>query len=132
MKIGIKVIAFLFLFIATACTHYSTAVRNEAENSINAPISIVWEKTLEILPSERITLKTVDKDSYFVAGKKHATFWSWGDDISIRLVPKGEQQTIMLFDAGAGFQLVGWGHQERMVKDIFQRIKTTSENFVRQ
>ena len=32
------------------------------ENIINAPIDVVWEKTLQILPTGRITLKEVDKD----------------------------------------------------------------------
>ncbi len=47
----------LILIIAISCAHYSTARRPESENVINAPIDIVWEKTLEILPTERMTLK---------------------------------------------------------------------------
>ncbi len=128
MKCIIKIAFFIVTALSIGCSHYSTALRSDAENIINAPIDVVWEKTLEILPTERITLNMINKNDYFISARKHATFWSWGDDISIQLIPKGERQTIMIFDAGAKMQLIGWGHQERMVKSIFNRIKTASEN----
>lgn len=115
------------LLMTIGCAHYSTARRLEEENIINAPIDVVWEKTLEILPTERITLREIHKDEYFISAKKHATFWSWADDISIRLIPKGEKRTIMNFDAGSKWQMFDWGHEERMVRNIFNRIKNASE-----
>jgi hypothetical protein len=116
------------LVLALGCAHYSTVRWSEDERLINAPIDVVWEKVLEILPTERITLRAVNKDEYFISAKKHLTFWSWSDDISIRLIPRGERQTIMNFDAGTVF---GWqhdfGHEGRMVRNIFNRIKRLSE-----
>jgi len=109
------------------CAHYSTTRRLEEENIINAPIDVVWEKTLEILPTERITLKEVDKANYFIEAKKHITYWSPGDNISIRLIPKREKQTIMHFDAGKWFGAFDFGHEGRMVRNIFDRIKRASE-----
>jgi hypothetical protein len=58
---------------------------------MNAPVDIVWVKTLEILPDERMTLKTVNKVDYFIEAKKSITFWSIGDKVGIRLVPRGEK-----------------------------------------
>lgn len=115
------------LLIAIGCAHYSTARRLEEENIINAPVDVVWEKTLEILPTERMTLKELDKDNYFIEAKKHMTFWSFGDNISIRLIPRGERQTIMNFDAGTWFTCCDFGHEGRMVRNIFDRIKRASE-----
>jgi hypothetical protein len=117
------------LIVASAsCAHYSTADRSEPENIINAPVDIVWERTLDILPTERMTLKNVNKDDYFIEAKKHITAWSWGDEISIRLIPKGEKQTIMQFSAGTVWGWGDFGHEGRMVKSIFDRIKTASES----
>jgi len=110
-----------------SCATYSTTRRSEAENLINAPIDVVWEKTLEILPNERMTLKNVNKDNYFIEAKKHITFWSWGDEISIRLLPRGEKQTFMQFSAGTVWGWGDFGHEGRMVQSIFDRIKKASE-----
>lgn len=110
-----------------SCASYSTTRRTEAENTINAPIDVVWEKTLQILPTERMTLKTVDKANHLIVAKKHITFWSWGDEISIRLIPKGERQTIMDFSAGTVWGWGDMGHEGRMVTSIFNKIKSASE-----
>jgi len=149
----------LILTMAISCAHYSTTRRPESENVINAPIDVVWEKTLEILPGERMTLKEVHKGKYFIQAKKRITFWSFGDDVSIRLIPKSQNQTIMNFDAGISetfacasedidnlsisrkvenqtmlhFDLAcmwgafDFGHEGRMVRSIFDRIKKASE-----
>ena len=122
-----KLAIVLVLVIVVSCAHYSTARRTEAENVINAPIDVVWEKTLEILPTERMTLKEVNKEDYFIHAKKHITFWSPGDEVSIRLRPKGKNQTIMIIDAGKWFGAFDFGHEGRMVRHIFERIKRASE-----
>jgi hypothetical protein len=125
----IKITILLIIVTIIGCSHYSTTgKRLEPENIINAPIDIVWEKTLQILPTERITVKAANKDTYFIQGHKAITFWSLGDEINIKLFPKGDKQTIVHFEASTeGLQVVGWGHQERMVKKIFYRIKNASE-----
>jgi len=89
----------VFLILAMSCTTYSTTRRPEAENIINAPIDVVWEKALEILPDERITLVYISKDDYFISARKSATFWSTSDEVSIRLIPKTEKETLMDFSA---------------------------------
>ena len=122
------ILALLFIMLS-GCTHYSTQKRPEAQNTINAPIDVVWEKTLQILPTERITLETVDKNNFFISGSKNITFWSWGDNVTIKLIPKEENQTIMHFDVSVkSQQLVDWGHSGRMARSIFNRIKTESIN----
>lgn len=113
-----------------SCATYSTTRRPGAENLINAPIDVVWERTLEILPSERMTLKNVDKNNYFIEAKKHITLWSFGDNVSIRLLPRGEKQTLMQFSAGTVWGWGDFGHEGRMVKSIFDRIKKASESTV--
>jgi len=123
-----KITPLLILAITLGCTHYSTQKRPEAQNTINAPIDVVWEKTLQILPTERITLETVDKSNFFISGSKKITFWSWGDNVTIKLIPKEESQTIMHFNVSVKDQLVDWGHSGRMTRSIFNRIKSESIN----
>jgi len=120
---------FLFLFlILLSCAHYSTTGdQPESRNIINAPVDMVWDQTLRILPNERIDIKSADKATYSIKARKRMTLWSIGDDIAIRLIPHGSR-TIMHFEAEAGgVQWIGWGHQERMVKSIFAKIKLACE-----
>jgi hypothetical protein len=121
------ILVLILLLVAVSCAQYSTTRRPEAENIINAPVEVVWKKTLEILPTERMTLKEIDKDRYFITAKKHITLWSWGDEVSIRLIPKNENQTLMEFSAGTVQGFGDFGHSGRMVESIFSRIKEASE-----
>jgi hypothetical protein len=118
----------MLLMITPSCASYSTTRRPESENMVNAPIDVVWQRTLKILPTERMTLKNVDKENYFIEAKKHITFWSWGDNVSIRLIPKGEKQTIMQFSAGTVWGAGDFGHEGRMIGSIFDKIKNASES----
>lgn len=120
-------LVIIIMIMTISCASYSTMRRTEAENTINAPIDVVWEKTLQILPTERMTLKTIDKANHFIVAKKHITFWSWGDEVSIRFIPKGERQTIMDFSAGTVWGWGDMGHEGRMVTSIFNKIKNASE-----
>ena len=96
------------------CTIHSTAERSDTEYIINAPIDVVWEKTLQALSQEKVTLKTVKKPDYFISG------WNWwGDEISVssrsldvhigRLRTKIEsdpqQPTLLTTVAGVGYRL---------------------------
>ena len=72
--------------------------------------------------------RNIDKENYFIEARKHITFWSYGDIVSIRLIPKGEKQTIMQFSSGNVWGGLDFGHQGRMVKSIFDRIKKASES----
>jgi hypothetical protein len=103
-------------------------MRPEAENTINAPIDIVWEKALTILPLEGISIMSTDKKDFFISGKKRVTLGHWGDDFSVRLIPKGEKQTIMYIGKGTKAQFVGYGHGGPMARNVFNKIKTASEN----
>jgi len=118
----------ILLSVIASCASYSNLRQPESENVINAPVDVVWEKTLEILPTERMTLKNVDKKDYFIEAKKHITFWSFGDNVSIRLIPKGEKQTIMQFSAGTVWGGGDFGHEGRMVRSIFNKIKKACES----
>lgn len=127
MNKSILISAIIAVIAVVGCTHYAITQRPEAENIINAPIDLVWKNTLQVLQNERIDAVAVDEETYSIKGDKRITLWSWGDDIVIRLLPKGDNQTNVYIEARAKAQLVGWGHQKRMVKDIFKKIKETSE-----
>ena len=124
-----KVFKFIACFgavLVVSCGHYATVDRPESENIVNAPIAVVWENTLRLLPSERIDIQTADKATYTITGVKRINIWTWGDDVRIRLIPHGDRQTVVDFEATTR-QPIGWGHAEQMVKSIFQKIKNASE-----
>jgi|GEM_PF-2156898 len=122
------VLTILTSLVTFGCSTYSTSRRPASENIINAPIDVVWAKTLEILPDERMTIKNINKADYFIEAKKGMTFWSIGDEVGIRLIPRGEKQTEMQFNAGMVWGGGDFGHEERMVTDVFSRIKNASES----
>lgn len=129
--INILIVLSALLYLGTSgCSTYSTTRRSASENIINAPVDVVWSKTLEILPDERMTLKNVNKADYFIGAKKSITFWSFGDEVGIRLIPRGEKQTEMQFSAGTVWGWGDLGHEGRMVTDVFSRIKNASESAV--
>ena len=74
-----------------------------------------------------MTLTYVRKDDYFISAKKSMTFWSLSDEISIRLIPKTEAQTLVDFSAQKKWGWIDFGHEGRMVRNIFDRIKRASE-----
>ena len=121
------VLIMSLLMIAASCAHYSTTERPESENIINAPVDVVWERTLAILPTERMTIKNTNKETYSIEAKKSITLWNWGDEVKIRLVPKGEKKTLMEFSAKTVQGFGDFGHSGRMVRSIFKKIKATFE-----
>ncbi len=129
MKSIIMLQILLFLCFFIGCAHYSTIEnRSEAENIINAPIDIVWDKTLETLYAKNIIIQAIDKDNFSIQAIKGVSLLSWSDIISIRLISHGTNQTIIYFDAKAHApQIIGWGHQKKLVIDIFNKIKAVSE-----
>lgn len=121
-----KLIVYFSAVLVVGCGHYATVDRPESENIVDAPVDVVWENTLRLLPAERIDIQTADKATYTITGVKRINVWTWGDDVRIRLIPRGDHQTIVDFEATTR-QVIGWGHAERMVQSIFQKIKNASE-----
>jgi hypothetical protein len=113
----------LLVILIFGCAHYSTI---EADNQISAPVDVVWSRTLEVLKSENVRIQSINKESWYIEGQKPISLMSNLDIVHIQLVPKG-QQTLFICDIKAGAQLIGWGHQEKLAKDIFNKVKTLSE-----
>lgn len=119
-----KRLALVLCLVTTiSCAHYSTTKWTEDERVINAPIDVVWKKTMEILPTERMTLKEVDTDNYFIKAKKGDS----GDNVSVKLIPREEKQTIMNLDASRRGSLDPFRTKRHMVRNIFDKIKRVSE-----
>jgi hypothetical protein len=120
-----KIAIFSVIYLIVGCAHYSTV---GTDNVIDAPSEIVWENTLQALKDENILLTSQDRESLHIKAQKQLTALSWGDLMEIQLVPQGPQKTILNIESRAGAQLIGWGQQERVVKKLFQNIKTMSED----
>ena len=127
-----KRLPFLVIFIAImGCTHFTSTLRPYTLDIIYAPVDIVWENTLQILPRTTITLKEVKRFDYLIVAKKLISFDNlWGGEITIRLTAKGEEQTIMYFEAEGRIRLLDLGHEEHMIRNIFYQIKRASESSI--
>lgn len=125
-----KIIFIVLVAFLSNCAHYSvTAERTEEQNTIAAPIDVVWQKTLELLSSEQILIITSEKSTYTIKARKSVTMWSWGDDVTIKLYSRIPQKTVVHIEAhpSVGTTLVGWGHQERMAVSLFDKLKSLLE-----
>ena len=130
--ISVVKIAFIALVIfLTGCTHYSTILeRTEEQNTISAPIDIVWQKTLGLLNNERIELDTFNESMYTIDAHNYGKQWSSDDEVTIKLHSRASDKTVIHIEVHPGIHttLVGWGHQKRLAVYLFEKIKETSED----
>jgi len=126
LKIG-KIGLVVMLMCLLGCTGYSTIRRPESANIINAPIDAVWEEALKLLPTERMTITFSNKDEYEIVAEKAMTFWGLGDIVRIILHPKSEKQTLVEMSAQKRMGLLDYGHEGRMVRSIFTKLRTLCE-----
>lgn len=124
-----KLLLIIILLGLLGCSHSPRVINSYSENVVDAPIDLVWEKTLQVLSAEGITLGTVSKFDYLISGRTPVAPRSWlGNDIQIRLSSMGEVKTYIFIEAGARVKLFDWGGEQRAVNDLFQKIKVASEH----
>jgi hypothetical protein len=124
--------AILSILCSSGCAHYSTGKQPLQTNLINAPVDIVWNTSLQILPQLGITIKNYDQDQYFISARKGITFWSWGDTVTLTFKQRNSTQTNVLINCQANAQLYDWGNCNRVTRDLFVRIKKTAESIASQ
>ena len=95
MRVFCRIVSLVLIIgvLSVGCAGYSTLQRPESENIINAPIDIVWGNLLKIIPDERMKFKNVSKEDYSISARKSVTWWSWGDEVRVKLEPKGRKRT---------------------------------------
>ena len=83
---------------SASCASVSNVDKPKPENIINADIDTVWEKTLETLNAEGMTLEKTNPDRYFVEATQYvkryrgALEWTQGPEISIKLTPASKSE----------------------------------------
>jgi|WetSurSiteA1Bulk_404760.scaffolds.fasta_scaffold87336_2 hypothetical protein len=121
---------FVFIFasiLLCGCTHYSLATRPETDNVINAPVDAVWDRTLTVLREEDVTVNSADKRTLQISARYKTTIWSFGDDLTFQLMPRGTTQTVLIIAARTSNLLFDWGHEKRLSLSLFGKIKSASE-----
>ena len=123
-----KFVVFLFAsIILGGCTHYSSATRPEAENLINASFDSVWDRTLQVLKNDEVTVNSAEKQTFQISARNKTTIWSFGDDLTFRFIPRGSTQTLLTIDAKSSNLLFDWGHEKRLSLSLFEKIKSAAE-----
>jgi hypothetical protein len=116
--------------LAQGCTTFSTTSLPVEYTIIAAPADVVWAKTLEVLPSENITVDEIEPTVYFLKGTKAFSLRSNGEYVIVKLHPREDGRTFVRINATTVSQLIGWGHAEKVCRDLFRKIKTASEGTV--
>ncbi|MFH1349515.1 MAG: hypothetical protein ABII26_01135 [Pseudomonadota bacterium] len=127
MKRIVTMIILLLMATPIGCSQYSTALRNDAENLVNAPSNVVWEKTLQVLKSEKVNLDLIKRSENIISGETMPTFWGDGNLLFINLIPKGEKQTVVHLEVRGKSQTIGLRLQEVLARNIFNKVKSASE-----
>ena len=89
-----KLLVITALMVAcTSCAHNPDVAKSKPVDMINADVNTVFDKTLEILNAEGMTIEKTNKNRYFVNATQYvprsrgAIDWTQGPDISVRLTP---------------------------------------------
>jgi hypothetical protein len=126
----LSVIAILILTVGCSTFLNSASKRPETEIVINAPIHVVWEKALEVLPSERMVLVSTNEDEYLIsAEKKGSTLKHTRALVNVKLFPKGKNETLVKFRV-QNVGLAGFGHQGRVIENVSEKLKAACEGYV--
>ncbi len=119
------------LILTAGCSTFldSHSERPETEIVVHAPIDVVWEKALEILPNERMILVSTDKDEYLIsAEKKGSTLKHTRALINLKLLTIGKNETLVkLWAQNVG--LAGFGHQGRVIRNFSEKLKGVCEEY---
>lgn len=117
----------LALGCSTLSRYTSDSQRPEIEVTINAPIDVVWENALRIIPMERMILVSADENAYqIIARKKGSTFGGHKEAIILQLAQEGERQTLAKFRP-RNIRVSAFAYQSRMIKNIARKLQTASE-----
>lgn len=117
----------LALGCSTLSRYTSDSQRPEIEVTINAPIDVVWENALRVIPMERMILVSTDENAYqIIARKKGSTFGGHKEAIILQLAQTGEGQTLAKFRP-RNIRVSAFPYQSGMIKNIARKLQTASE-----
>ena len=117
----------LFISISLIIILMPCLILAQSENIINAPIDVVWKKTLELFPRDKMRIKRISKYEYLIVAERKITLRKkFNRDVIIKLVPRGKQ-TIMNFRFGTALSSFGVGYTARIIRDLFERVKSACE-----
>ncbi len=129
MKINTKPVLILFLsLILVFLSHLALAGLFKAEKKlINAKVDVVWEKMLEFFPKKEIKIKRIYKYKYLIVAERRISRQKrFSRDITIKLIPKGEQ-TIVSYNIKTFFGSAGVGRTRNIIEDFLNEVKRTCE-----
>lgn len=122
-------IAMLILTVGCSTFLDSHSQRPETEIVVHAPIDLVWEKALKVIPNERMILVSTDKDEYLISTeKKGSTLKHTRALINLKLSPIGKNETLVkLWAQNVG--LAGFGRQGRVIRNFSEELKRACEEY---
>jgi uncharacterized protein (DUF1499 family) len=117
-----RLIALLLVALLAACTTTTSSMRSDgpAPRSYTATFDQVWGATIESVANLGWTVQESDKSSGLLTARVSANLLTYGDAVTIRVVPDGNQVTVRV--ASTSEQAFDWGKGGRNIERLYAAI----------
>jgi hypothetical protein len=117
-----RLIAILSVLLLAACTTTASTMKSDgpAPRAYSASFDEVWGATIESVANLGWTVKESDKESGLLTATAVANLLTYGDTITIRVVPQGEQVAVRV--ASTSEQAYDWGKGAKNIEKLYSSI----------
>lgn len=117
-----RALAVLFALLLSACTTTTSTMKDQgpAPRTYAASFDAVWGATIESVANLGWKVEESDKSSGLLTARVSANLLTYGDAVTIRVVPQGEQVAVRV--ASTSEQAFDWGKGGRNIERLYAAI----------
>jgi uncharacterized lipoprotein len=118
-----RLIAILSVLLLSACTTTTSTMKADsaAPRTFAAPFDQVWGATIEAVATLGWTVQESDKESGLLSARVSANLLTYGDAVTIRVVPQGDVVSVRV--ASTSEQAYDWGKGGRNIEKLYASIE---------
>lgn len=119
-----RLLALLAALLLAACTTTTSTMKADsaAPRTFAAPFDQVWGATIEAVATLGWTVEESDKESGLLSARVSANLLTYGDAVTIRVVPQGDVVAVRV--ASTSEQAYDWGKGGRNIEKLYASIAT--------
>lgn len=119
-----RLLALLAVLLLSACTTTTSTMKADAAppRTFAAPFDQVWGATIEAVATLGWTVQESDKESGLLSARVSANLLTYGDAVTIRVVPQGDVVAVRV--ASTSEQAYDWGKGGRNIEKLYASIAT--------
>ncbi len=110
------------LTLIIGCTSATTGTGKIAPRIYNQEYNVVFSRALEAAIVKKWQIVFADKETGIISAKTSTGFWTWGDNISIRIHKIGTGKVQVDLTSGTDRQVIDWGHNARNIRAFYKQL----------